>query len=106
MKPILASRLERFCETSDKRFLPPLREKLQQKAIVQQQDSQRQNQVVKKGVVGGEDHAHFPRSHNKKANDTPTSRQKHRPNQSQLQRESGKHTRRMEPVRQMLRVPA
>ena len=76
-----------------------------EEAVIQQQESKRQNEVIEKGVVGGEDHANFPRGHNQEADHAPAARKKQHPYDDQFQRQGGERRCPMEPVRQVLDVP-
>ena len=65
-----------------------------------------QNQVVQERVVRGEDDRNLPRGHNEEAEDAPAPRQKQHEHQAELQHQRGAGGEGVEPVRQVLHVPA
>ncbi len=83
----------------------PRRQQPSNTAVVQQQKSQRQHQVIQKRVVGRDNYADLPRCDNAKANEPRSPRQKHHPDHGQLHAQRACHCGRMKPVRQMLDIP-
>src|SRR5208283_80836 len=70
-------------------LLPRLRRDSQQKTVIQQQESEYQNEVVQECVIGGEDDWNLPSRHNEKADDAPAPWQKQHEHHSELKRQRG-----------------
>ena len=85
---------------------PLLRYDAQHKAIIEQEHTQGENQIVQKSVVRRQDHTEFPGGDNEKAYDSPTAWREEHPNQAQLQSQRGIHRPSMKPVWQVLHIPA
>ena len=95
-----------LCVLCDSLWPPSLRHKPPQKPIVQQQHRQHQHQVVQEGIVRGRDNDDLPRRHDKEARDSPAPGQERHPHQQQFHGQRGAGRRLVEPVRQVLHVPA
>ena len=91
---------------SEKRFCPFRGEKSHQKAVVQQQKSQNEDQIIQKRIIGREDDANLPGRHDEKERDSNSARKKCRPDQDQFESEREERRCGVKPVRQVLHIPA
>ena len=58
--------------------LPRLGDETREELVVDEKDTERQDQIVQKGVVGAEDYADLPNGDDEEANDTnATGKEKH-----------------------------
>ena len=80
--------------------------KAQQKLVIEQQKSQREHQVIQKRVIRRENDADLPRRDDEEADQPHAAREEHHEHKAQLQPQRSCHRGRVEPVRQMLGVPA
>src|SRR6185312_12982717 len=87
-------------------WLPFLRKNAGYGTIVKQQYAQCENQIIEERIVGGRDNYHLPSRCDKKTGDPPTTGKKHHPDQTKFERERCHYRGGMEPVRQVLHVPA
>src|SRR4051795_12636333 len=85
---------------------PTLRNKTHQKLVVEEKNAEDENEVVEEGVVGGEDDADLPRGDDKKADDAKAAREKEHPDKDKIESKGGEGSGGMEPMREMLDVPA
>ena len=81
-------------------------EKPAEKYVVEQQDAERQDEVVEKCVVGGEDDGNFEWRDDAKAQDAETPGKKEQPDEDELGGESVEDGGGVKPVRQLLDLPA
>ena len=84
---------------------PALREKLQKKLIIEQKYSQREDEVIEKGVVGSEGDGDLQRREDEEADDAKTPREKQHPDYEQLGEESEKRGGGVEPMGKLLDIP-
>src|SRR6516165_1010736 len=81
-------------------------QELHEKPVIEEKEAERKNDVIQKGVVGGQDDANLKKGHDKEAHDAETPRQEEHPYNDQFDTHSHRSCCRVEPVRQLLRVPA
>ena len=77
-----------------------------QEAIVEQQDSQRQHEMIQEGEVCGEDDSDLKRSDDEEAGDAPAARQEKHPDQSEFGGQREQRHSSLKLVRKLLGVPA
>src|SRR5260370_28576248 len=77
-----------------------------QKLIIEQKNSQRQDEVVEKCQIRGEDDANLKRCNDKEANDAPSPRQKKHPGKPEFNAQRQQSHSCMKPVWKLLRIPS
>src|ERR1700735_424082 len=75
-------------------------------AIVEQEEAEREDDVIEKRVIRGEDNSDFKRRDDAKAGNAKRARQKEHPDEHQLDREREEHGEGVETMREVLHVPA
>ena len=84
----------------------PCRNKSEQEIVIEQQDAEREHEVIQEGVVGGEDDAEFPRRDDEEADEAHAARKKEHEDEAEFQHQRARRSGGVKPMWQMLDVPA